>query len=69
MLKVGDRVKLSEQGIKKWCFDDFDVENPKGSFGTFVRPFGGSDDFLYEVLWDNGLENDYQEGDLDVVEG
>jgi hypothetical protein len=66
MLKVGDRVKLSNQGIEDWYDARYKAANPKDTLGTFVRPFEG-EDFAYVVLWDNGCENVYRIGDLDFV--
>jgi hypothetical protein len=69
--KVGDRVRLSMQGIRKWKaeFHD-DSENPifvDGTVHDIVEEGSLSYDmgFRYRVTWDNDTKNSYMEGDIE----
>jgi len=71
--KVGDRVRLSTQGIRKWRangFDDNESDNPifvDGTVHEIVEEDEGAYDwgFRFRVSWDNDRINSYMEGDIE----
>jgi len=73
--KVGDRVRLTMQGIRQWRKYDFEnsdgiSSNPVFSDGTvheIVEEGSFSHDmgFRYRVTWDNDTKNSYMEGDIE----
>lgn len=69
MLKVGDKVTISQQGTR-WCYirnGDFDRggDNPYGIEGEVVEI--KSHGLPVRVRWGNGALNTYQEYDLTLV--
>lgn len=66
MYKVGQKVVLSPKGLFKWS-DGLDKSNPKGKQGVVTRI--DEEDFgWFHVRWENGRDNCYEDGDLDVIE-
>lgn len=71
--KVGDRVRLSMQGIRAWRDQGslrLDEANPifvDGTVHDIVEEGDFSHDmgFRYRVTWDNNTMNGYMEGDLE----
>lgn len=57
--KVGDKVKIREGSEYYWGTEN----NPKGTTGTVVRVWK----YPIYVDWGNGMENCYQEFDLELV--
>lgn len=66
MYIAGMKVKISAQGHDKYGFGTM---NPQGVVGT-VTGLYDTDDIQpwYGVDFGNDVYNDYQEGDLDVIE-
>lgn len=66
-MKVGDRVILSDVGMK--AYGDTDPCNPWFTLGTFERtlrePKNG---FTLYVKWSNGYANSYRIKDLQVIQ-
>lgn len=66
MFKVGDIVTISQQGTR-WC------QLREGNFdGNGNNPYGIEGEVIavgdwISVEWNNGWENNYREGDLDLV--
>jgi hypothetical protein len=71
--KVGDRVRLTMKGVRKWRTDGWDDDesaNPifvDGTVGEIVEEGSLSYDmgFRYRVTWDNDTNNSYMEGDIE----
>lgn len=71
--KVGDRVRLTMKGVRKWRTDGWDDDesaNPifhNGTVGEIVKEGSLSYDmgFRYRVTWDNDTNNSYMEGDIE----
>lgn len=73
--KVGDRVRLSMQGIRKWRRPDLEIHdevnsNPIFTDGTVFEviekgSFSHDNGFRFRVVWDNGTQNSYMEGDIE----
>lgn len=66
MYVKGMKVKISAQGHENYGFGTM---NPRGVIGI-VSGLADTDDSepWYSVDFLNGVNNDYQEGDLDVIE-
>lgn len=58
-LVVGNRVRLK----KDHNYYDGDI-NPTDILGTITWDIPVNSAFIYKVLWDNGCNNTYREGDL-----
>jgi len=71
--KVGDRVRLTMKGVRKWRtdgWDDDESSNPifhNGTVHGIVEEgnFSYTMGFRYRVTWDNDSENGYMEGDIE----
>lgn len=69
--KVGDRVRLTTQGIRQWKAESYnDPSNPifvDGTVHEIVEEgnFSYTMGFRYRVTWDNDTSNSYMEGDLE----
>ena len=61
-IPVGTKVRLTEQGKKKWASSPC---NPRGIEGTTVN--SAYTYMKYRVEWDNGERNSYDEGDIEAV--
>lgn len=72
MYKQGDSVKINEEGHSLYGSS---FMNPRGKIGkvvdrpTFLPLDREVDPEWTWVLWEDGIENSYQEGTLDIVEG
>ena len=67
--KVGDRVRLTMQGIRQWSRLS-ERDNPIFIDGTVYEIVEEYEDvydsgFRYRVTWDNDTKNSYMEGDLE----
>ena len=66
MIKAGNRVKLSKQGIRKWNSSKRVLpHNPVDTEGS-VCEGSGNFGMMYSVQWPNG-SNSYDEGDIELV--
>lgn len=65
MYVKGMKVIISEQGHDKWGFDK---NNPPRVVGVCSGRDGDLDDEWFSVDWPDGGYNNYEEGDLIVVE-
>lgn len=65
--KVGDRVRMTERGHE---YQGEDPSNPRGVIGNY-RPytsdFGRVFGYKHSVDWDNGENNNYRDGEIELV--
>lgn len=60
--KVGDRIKISPQGKETYTNRNMNPWETEGTISCVK-----DDEFCYKVVWDNGRENSYREGELELV--
>ena len=75
--KVGDRVRLTMKGIRKWRYYTQEPEerlsnNPIFADGTIFELIKETEyiydfDFRYRVKWDNNTINAYMDGDIEYA--
>ena len=58
--EIGNRVKMTEEGIEKWG------DQSGGGEGLVVGKVDGDESWT-DVAWDNGHCNNYEDGDIVVV--
>jgi len=64
MLKTGDRVKINDKGRQEYNSCSADGYNPL-NFSGIIESSGVH---RVNVLWDNGLKNNYAHDELTVIE-
>lgn len=68
MLKVGDKVRLSEHSEFYPGKTGFSTMNPRDTDGIIDRSKPGENPDWLHIEWSNGMRNSYHECDLILIE-